>query len=304
MKTSFFRPKAFTLIELLVVIAIIAILAAILFPVFAQAKLAAKKTVDLSNIKNIGLSMFIYQPDYDDTLPTIRNDPGWGGTCPTGEANQNCFETDSMMEQLAPYIKSHAIWASPEDTISHCSSNTANGCSYAVTGGPVSYVPTYNAQQDVLTAVSTFDASEAYGVFGMPISNNCAPNGWGAPCTGSLTTSQLSSPSDLIIMAPAFISWSFYSGSVQQRNDQREFSFSALGIPDYPTYTTLAYAWCCANDGWTFENFNGQANWLFADSHVKSMARNATMDPTWYSNPALAISSFKKNLLDANPGYN
>src|SRR5580698_1645027 len=60
------RLKAFTLIELLVVIAIIAILAAILFPVFAQAKLAAKKTSDLSNIKQIALGQLMYTNDYDD----------------------------------------------------------------------------------------------------------------------------------------------------------------------------------------------------------------------------------------------
>ena len=61
--------KAFTLIELLVVIAIIAILAAILFPVFAQAKLAAKKTVALSNTKQMGTGMQIYLSDSDDTYP-------------------------------------------------------------------------------------------------------------------------------------------------------------------------------------------------------------------------------------------
>jgi len=64
--------KAFTLIELLVVIAIIAILAAILFPVFAQAKQAAKKTVSLSNQKQIGLAVVMYASDHDDLYP--RND--------------------------------------------------------------------------------------------------------------------------------------------------------------------------------------------------------------------------------------
>lgn len=77
--------KAFTLIELLVVIAIIAILAAILFPVFAQAKLAAKKSVALSNAKQVALATQIYMGDYDDALikeyygfPASSAGP-WGG---------------------------------------------------------------------------------------------------------------------------------------------------------------------------------------------------------------------------------
>ncbi len=60
------KRTAFTLIELLVVIAIIAILAAILFPVFAQAKLAAKGTASLSNTKQIALGTLMYSNDYDD----------------------------------------------------------------------------------------------------------------------------------------------------------------------------------------------------------------------------------------------
>ena len=60
--------RAFTLIELLVVIAIIAILAAILFPVFAQAKAAAKKTSALSNLKQNAVAVLMYNTDYDDTF--------------------------------------------------------------------------------------------------------------------------------------------------------------------------------------------------------------------------------------------
>jgi prepilin-type N-terminal cleavage/methylation domain-containing protein len=65
----FRRSSAFTLIELLVVIAIIAILAAILFPVFAQAKAAAKKTQALSNTKQSATSVLLYTTDTDDTFP-------------------------------------------------------------------------------------------------------------------------------------------------------------------------------------------------------------------------------------------
>lgn len=63
------RKNAFTLIELLVVIAIIAILAAILFPVFAQAKAAAKKTQDLTQMKQVGTGIVMYAADYDDNFP-------------------------------------------------------------------------------------------------------------------------------------------------------------------------------------------------------------------------------------------
>ena len=65
--------KGFTLIELLVVIAIIAILAAILFPVFAQAKEAAKRAACLSNLRQIGTAFVMYQGDYDDRLPDRRD---------------------------------------------------------------------------------------------------------------------------------------------------------------------------------------------------------------------------------------
>jgi prepilin-type N-terminal cleavage/methylation domain-containing protein len=72
------KQRGFTLIELLVVIAIIAILAAILFPVFAQAKEAAKKTQTLSNTKNLALANLMYSTDNDDRLPWTYTFPYLG----------------------------------------------------------------------------------------------------------------------------------------------------------------------------------------------------------------------------------
>ncbi|HWD37754.1 MAG TPA: prepilin-type N-terminal cleavage/methylation domain-containing protein [Fimbriimonas sp.] len=99
--------KAFTLIELLVVIAIIAILAAILFPVFAQAKLAAKRTADLSNAKQVGIAFMMYVNDYDDTSPTVYKFkyPGYDGVLTSAYG--------SWYNELEPYIKSWDMLLSP-----------------------------------------------------------------------------------------------------------------------------------------------------------------------------------------------
>ena len=119
--------KGFTLIELLVVIAIIAILAAILFPVFAQAKAAAKKTVCLSNEKQIALGAIMYSNDYDDIMPlqdtVVETAPGvyavnyWWfeldtnyNTTPIG----NTYITGNGL--LQPYLKSAQIDGCPVAT--------------------------------------------------------------------------------------------------------------------------------------------------------------------------------------------
>jgi len=104
----------FTLIELLVVIAIIAILAAILFPVFAQARDKARQTACLSNTKQIGLSFMQYIQDYDETFPPSRVNQGSGS--PTG-ATFACTGNALLPwnKLVAPYMKNEDILKCPAD---------------------------------------------------------------------------------------------------------------------------------------------------------------------------------------------
>jgi len=103
--------KAFTLIELLVVIAIIAILAAILFPVFAQAKLAAKKASSLSDVKEIGLAEIMYQGDYDDYFMLASNANFATGTTLAAQLQAATAQTWVLLAQ--PYIKNYGIMVDP-----------------------------------------------------------------------------------------------------------------------------------------------------------------------------------------------
>ncbi len=111
------HKRAFTLIELLVVIAIIAILAAILFPVFAQAREAARKTSCLSNIKQIGTGMMMYAQDYDETFPGIKfgntaGTEGWPWTVWPGSVDW----TGVFTVAVQPYIKNKQILQCPSGT--------------------------------------------------------------------------------------------------------------------------------------------------------------------------------------------
>src|SRR5579885_285931 len=108
--TMFRRRNAFTLIELLVVIAIIAILAAILFPVFAQAREKARQTACLSNMKQIGLGLMMYLQDYDETLPMAQSYGGYNAALPS--------ETSPYVQKVQQYgtpASATNIWNCPSD---------------------------------------------------------------------------------------------------------------------------------------------------------------------------------------------
>ncbi|HEY3268932.1 MAG TPA: prepilin-type N-terminal cleavage/methylation domain-containing protein [Armatimonadota bacterium] len=97
--------RAFTLIELLVVIAIIAILAAILFPVFAKARERAKATTCLSNLKQVGIAMTTYLSDYDDSLPRAK-----------GILSSTPSDPYALPQVMGSYIRSLDVFRCPADT--------------------------------------------------------------------------------------------------------------------------------------------------------------------------------------------
>jgi prepilin-type N-terminal cleavage/methylation domain-containing protein/prepilin-type processing-associated H-X9-DG protein len=125
------RRHGFTLIELLMVISIIAILAAILFPVFAQAREAARKTKCASGVRQLGMAVLTYSQDYDEQLPGTWD--GAGGTGSTsGSGGWMHFTNflgpatfDPSRGSLFPYVKSAAIFQCPTDA-------SRSGNSYAI----------------------------------------------------------------------------------------------------------------------------------------------------------------------------
>jgi prepilin-type N-terminal cleavage/methylation domain-containing protein/prepilin-type processing-associated H-X9-DG protein len=120
--------NGFTLIELLVVIALIAILAAILFPVFAKAREQARKTSCLSNMKQLGLAGLMYAQDYDETWPCMHTEAARavpndiysevynGHIGPSNDAEVAYVREHSYMAQFMPYIKTAALFGCPSDS--------------------------------------------------------------------------------------------------------------------------------------------------------------------------------------------
>jgi prepilin-type N-terminal cleavage/methylation domain-containing protein/prepilin-type processing-associated H-X9-DG protein len=145
------RQRGFTLIELLVVIAIIAILAAILFPVFARAREKARQASCESNLKQQGLALNMYTSDYDERLPTITTP--CAGTNADGSA-KTAESSISVCARINPYIKNWQIWNCPSAGSFGCDNGSIphHNVNTDITAGrlPGNFQLTYGYVEDML----------------------------------------------------------------------------------------------------------------------------------------------------------
>jgi len=267
--------KAFTLIELLVVIAIIAILAAILFPVFAQAREKARQTTCASNLKQLALGVIQYTQDYDECPPCGQTPPAWGVTPGVGWAGQ-----------IYSYIKSPGVYACPDDN-ANANLTTINGFA--------TYLVSYAYNQNLA------NGSTNNGVVGN-ISKLSS-----APMTVLFTEIDGNAPRNNNACGAKYPSTDMEDGEAQRIIQKGNFISGVMngpygandGFGDYQPFlvtgpmgeTGLGAGWACGLDPvYSLGRHSSGSNYTFWDGHVKwlvgthvspgSNAASSTSHPT------------------------
>ncbi len=277
--------KAFTLIELLVVIAIIAVLAAILFPVFAQAKESGKKAVCLSNLKQLGTAFFMYDGDWDDALPApITNYGATGGAVPPTwvVGNPAISGTGQLFKDdggIYPYVKERGDGGA----------NNVFACPDAVAtpqGDPVSYSSppgqNYVMNQYVQGNWGGFYHVSPQTGRNVPTKGADDANGNYTPFTGTMAPD----PANLILL--------FEAAQEDQPGTSFDGSVNRYGTPFYQGFGGSCRSY--NNDGTgnvpclqPTDYHNDVSNFLFMDGHVKSL------------HPATTWTAATAAIIEANP---
>jgi prepilin-type N-terminal cleavage/methylation domain-containing protein/prepilin-type processing-associated H-X9-DG protein len=241
--------KGFTLIELLVVIAIIAILAAILFPVFARARENARRASCQSNLKQIGLGLLQYSQDYDEKMTLIYYVPVANGL---SWASSNTDEY-KWMDAIFPYVKSEQLFTCPSSVNQPYMYNKRMPHSSAANGWPTGQY------------FGSYGMSEAY--WGGGPANANGPARGGGPGTQPTSLAEFQSPATTVLVVDTGVS---NAGEVWRHSGWGHPS--TLGGPD--TVTIRADA----SPPYVESQWSGAAMarhldtmvTLYADGHVKS----------------------------------
>ena len=249
------RYGAFTLIELLVVIAIIAILAAILFPVFARARENARRASCSSNLKQIGLGLLQYSQDYDEIFPLAYT---------LGDQASNAGANTKWMDVVQPYVKSTQLFTCPSDT--------------AVTYNGNTFTPKFIPHDE--PGGASFVNFGSYGI------NNCyqnsvAPTGPNSP-TSTVKTAGAKPVSLATLQVPTETYWVMDS-TVNQNAGKGGYGKYRICFDDYVSPFDVSADGLKAMEQGTGLNYGGAialrhletVNVLYADGHVKSSKANA-----------------------------
>ncbi|HEY3331809.1 MAG TPA: DUF1559 domain-containing protein [Capsulimonadaceae bacterium] len=263
--------KAFTLIELLVVIAIIAILAAILFPVFATAREKARQTSCTSNLKQLGLGILQYSTDYDEQMPSGSYQ---FSAIPTvcGGSNVNMPNGEGWASQIYSYVKAPGAYLCPDDPIANVTgTRTVSGTNYVTNA--VSFAFNLN-----LTMANTgpWCGSSASTIGGPPLAIskiNCPDR--------TVMLWELGPSYYLQVLPyPGVFDFSMSSNVYMTNNEPQ---FARTGYIDMGGYycttgsgNSSTNSSCNAGKGSTSQTtatplgvHSGNANWLLCDGHVK-----------------------------------
>jgi prepilin-type N-terminal cleavage/methylation domain-containing protein/prepilin-type processing-associated H-X9-DG protein len=254
---SRYSGNAFTLIELLVVIAIIAILAAILFPVFAQAREKARQTVCISNLRQLGNAFLMYAIDYDDTLPC----PGGGtslassGTSPqTGWIQVN---SDGSVNGIYPYVKSSSKTSAAANMFSCPSALNFTGTSLGAN------IPGVDRQRSFI--MNDYLRASHPGTYVTNIVNPtpAQPDSFAS----GISTAAVAEPSNLILLYEGTQRTDAANAGATNRNGAPLHRRTA-GTSSRPPFTI----------GFPVALHAGRSvsNFLFTDGHAKAMRPGAT----------------------------
>lgn len=260
--------RGFTLIELLVVIAIIAILAAILFPVFAQAREAARKTACASHSKQMGTAIMMYKQDYDETFPQayyyLDNNSGAGGYV-------------QWSGLIQPYAKNTGMFVCPSDPLrGHVPTNTFDvqvpRLSYTANGAIIARKRRTSDPGRVVSDAEVDAPADTIMIAEATSFVNCMND----VSNASGTNNKSHRSTNAVMLAGGGTRFTGETEAYGTALEALSVAKAKADLAACPTATSAGLSFICYTQP---DRHSGGANYIYADGHAKWQKLERTLDP-------------------------